>query len=476
MPLSVQLPISLDREDPRPLPVQLAGRIRERITGGILVAGDRLPSSRTLSGDLRIGREVVTLAYEQLAAEGWLVGRHGSGTYVAAAAGGPPTASLPAGPLGPHRSADRPPRDLDRSLQPGRPWTAGIGSALWRRIWRSMSDTRPDSAPLRAGDDAFRRLVAGELLRHRGVAVARDRVLATSGTTAGLIEAVVVLTEPGDRIAVEDPGYPRAVGAIQATGRVVVPVPVDPDRGLRVEKIPPDVRAVYCTPAHQYPLGATLDAGRRVELVDRARTEGFWIIEDDYDGELRFDVTPLPLLAALGPDVVLHLGTASKILTPTFGCGWLVAPAEVVAAVLAHRVSTGTAPGLPGQRAMTAMAATGDLARHLRRARIELGWRRTAVRQMLQSAGLTVIGDDAGSFLVVPLADPEHEGAVIAEAADGGLEVDGVQRHYAAPQRAGERAVTAGLVLGYAGAATRSDLSSRLDLVCRAVRSTGSGG
>ena len=153
---------------------------------------------------------------------------------------------------------------------------------------------------------------------------------------------------PGDVVAVEEPGYQRAVGALRAAGLRVVPAPVDAD-GLLIDSVPATREAVYCSPAHQYPLGGRMSAGRRVALVERARERGWLVIEDDYDGELRYDVAPLPLLAALAPDVVVHLGTTSKILTPTLGVGWMVAPPAVVTAILAHRDRTGSGPAPAGQ-------------------------------------------------------------------------------------------------------------------------------
>jgi GntR family transcriptional regulator/MocR family aminotransferase len=168
------------------------------------------------------------------------------------------------------------------------------------------------------------------------------------------------------------------------------------------------------------------------------------VIEDDYDGELRYDVAPLPLLAALGPDVVAHLGTTSKLLTPTLGAGWLVAPPAVRAAVLGLRDRTGIRPVRAGQRVFVAFAAHGDLARHLRRLRRELAERRAAVAAAVHAAGHVLEGDAAGAHVLVPLPDAGAERTVVDAAAARGVELDGLARHHAGhPGRAG-------LVLGYA--------------------------
>ena len=226
-------------------------------------------------------------------------------------------------------------------------------------------------------------------------------------------------------MAVEEPGYQRAVEALRSGGLEVVPVPVDGD-GLVVDALPAGLSAVYCTPAHQFPLGARLSAARRVALVARARTEGFLVVEDDYDGELRYDVAPLPLLAALGPDVVVHLGTASKLLTPTLGVGWLVGPPDVCAALVGQRDRAGVRPARAGQRVFAELAAHGDLGRHLRRLRRELAERRRAVVAAVAAAGRPILGDAAGAHVVVPLASASAEESVLATAAADGVTLDGL--------------------------------------------------
>jgi GntR family transcriptional regulator/MocR family aminotransferase len=225
-----------------------------------------------------------------------------------------------------------------------------------------------------------------------------------------------------------------------------------------VDALPPGLAAVYCTPAHQYPTGSRLSAARRMALVDRARAEGFLVLEDDYDGELRYDVAPLPLLAALGPDVVVHLGTASKLLTPTLGAGWLVAPPAVRSAVLAGRERSGGRPARAGQRIFAAFGAHGDLARHLRRLRRELAARRAAVVAAVRAAGLAVEGDAAGAHVLVPLPDGGTERAVVAAAVARGVGLDGVERHHSGPP------LRSGIVLGYAGP-SRDELERALPVV-----------
>uniref|UniRef100_UPI002458CFF3 MocR-like pyridoxine biosynthesis transcription factor PdxR n=1 Tax=Nocardia wallacei TaxID=480035 RepID=UPI002458CFF3 len=438
-----ELPLTVDRDAPVPLAVQVADRLREAATAGRLRGGDRLPSSRALATRLGVSRTVVTAAYDQLHAEGWLTGRHGSGTFLTASPD--PAPSPPAAP-------DESECDTLRyDLAPGTPCVEAIDRAAWRRAWRSASDRIPLARKDRRGEPDYRATVAEQLLRHRGLTAGSDTVvLATAGTGAAVGELAAALLRPGDTVAMEDPGYQRAVGAFRAAGVRVVPVPVDGD-GLRVDRIPRGVEAVYCTPAHQFPLGARMPAARRIELIEFARRAGIFVIEDDYDGELRYDTAPLPMLATLAPDTVVHLGTTSKILSPTLGVGWLVASPATAKAVVTHRESTGTGPSPAGQQVLVELARHGDLMRHLRRLRREMPPRRALVVDELRGGGLEVVGDDAGSHLLVPLPSAAAEERAIEAARRRGVLLDGLSRHYLGPQR------SFGVPLGYSSL-SRADL------------------
>jgi GntR family transcriptional regulator/MocR family aminotransferase len=454
----VQLPpLVLDRDGEHPLPVQLADALRAATAGGTLRPGDRLPSTRALAATLGVSRTVTAAAYDQLLAEGWVSARRGAGTYVEET---PPVDLGSEATLPPSRGSTVAVLPPGVDLSAGSPCLEALDPSAWRRAWRAAADAPPDAGPDPVGLPAFRAAVVEHLLRHRGLPADPGSVLATSGSSAAVAELARTFP-PGARVAVEEPGYRRAVSALRAAGCVVVPVPVDA-AGLVVDAVPPGVAAVYCTPAHQYPLGARLSAARRVALVDRARREGFLVVEDDYDGELRYDVAPLPLLAALGRDVVAHLGTASKLLTPTLGVGWLVAPPAVVDAVVAGRDATGIRPARAGQRVFVELAAHGDLARHLRRLRRELAGRRAAVVEALAATGVTVTGEEAGAHVVALLPDGDAERAVIAEAARHGVHLDGLTRHHSSPP------ATSGIVLGYAGP-SRAELLRALPIAATAL-------
>ena len=443
------VPLAVDRQDHRPLALQLADGVRAAAASGALRSGDRLPSTRALATTLTVSRTVTAAAYDVLQAEGWIGGRRGAGTFVIAA----PGLMAPKHPGPPRAQKQEPEQGID--LRPGTPWVSGLHPAAWRRAWRAAADPPPLTRPVPAGLPEFRAAVVEHLVRHRGLAVKPAAVLATGGSTAAVAELAAVLLRPGDLVAVEEPGYPRAVATLRAAGLHVLPVPVDAE-GLVVAALPDRARAVYCTPAHQFPLGATLSARRRLAVVAWARERAAWVLEDDYDGELRHHGAPLPLLASVGPDVVVHLGTASKILTPTLGVGWLVAPDDVVAAVCAHRSSTGVRPSPAGQRVLTALAVSGDLARHLRRVRRELLARRDLLVGALRAAGLPVRGDQAGAHLVVDLPGVAAERNAVRRAIDEGLLLDGLERFHDGPPGCH------GVTLGYAAPGRRSVLAAAL--------------
>nr|WP_218891119.1 PLP-dependent aminotransferase family protein [Actinomycetospora corticicola] len=442
----------MDRTAATPLAVQVADGLRAAALDGRLRVGDRVPATRTLARELGVSRTVTAAAYDQLVAEGWLGARHGAGTFVLAAPPGARRASVPAPD---DRNATSSSSADATDLRPGAPCLEVLDPASWRRAWRRAGDLPPSDRPEYAGVPAFRAAVGEHLLRHRGLVGAG--VLATAGATAGFGELVAVLTRRlgrPPRAGIEDPGYRRAVGVLRAAGAEVTPLAVDAE-GLVVGNLPPGLDLVYVTPAHQYPLGGRLPVARRAALVERARAEGFWLVEDDYDGELRYDVAPLPVLAALGPDVVVHLGTAGKIATPGLGVGWMVAPPALAADLLALRRATGTRPAPAGQQVFAAWVHDGGCGRHLARLRRELGVRRGLVVDAVRTAGHEVLGDRAGAHLVVPLPMGPVEREVVAAAWEVDVVVDGLAAHHLGA------AGVSGILVGWA-APSRVELEAAL--------------
>jgi len=466
--LPVELALAADRHAELPLTEQIAAQLRDVLTGGRLAAGERLPSTRALAAALGVSRTVVTAAYTQLFAEGWLEGRHGSGTYVApgavaplgagaapapVAAGPGPGPASPAPPLppvpaatatlaaGPRAAWLQPDPVPPVNLQPGIPWQAGIDPAAWRRAWRHAGTEPVSAQPDPRGHPALREALTGYLRRSRGVCVTADQILATRGVSAGLGLVTAALLRPGDRVGVEEPGYQAARAVFASRGARLVPCRVDGD-GLVVDELPDDLRLVYTTPAHQYPLGGRLPVPRRQALATWARSTGALIVEDDYDGEFRYDVAPLPTLFGLDPDVVIYLGTTSKTLTPTLGAGWLVARPDLIPALAAAAVDLGERVSGPVQHAVTELLASGELERHVRRMRHEYA-RRRAVMVTALAGRLT--GDTAGMHMVMELP-PGTATAVAAAARERGVEVATLDRYFGGPP------TLEGLMLGYGAA------------------------
>jgi GntR family transcriptional regulator/MocR family aminotransferase len=442
------LPVHVTRGAAEPLAVQIARQIRNAVSDGILAGGERLPSSRELAGSLGVSRTVVTAAYTQLFAEGWLEGRHGSGTFVAPGlfvANGPlATLEGANGSIGDIRVGAHGPSAPTRgaaqiSLRPGIPWAAGIDAAMWRRAFRYAGSQLPSGWPEIAGLPDLREELAGHLRRTRALPVTPDQVLITRGVAGGLALLAAEVVRPGDRVGVEEPGYPNARRVLAHAGAVVVPCPVDAD-GLVVDALPSDLRLIYTTPAHQYPLGGRLPVRRRQALIAWARRTGGLIVEDDYDSEFRYDVAPLPSMCGMDPEVVVYLGTTSKVLTPALGAGWLVTRPELVARLTTLREELGEKIPEPVQYAVLAMLRTGDLARHVRRMRLEYATRREAVTSALSGAGGTLRGETAGLHLVLELPDPQ---AVAERAQRRGVAVSSLDRYFAA------QVTTSGLVVGY---------------------------
>jgi GntR family transcriptional regulator/MocR family aminotransferase len=458
------LPVVVDRDDRSPLAVQISGQLRAAVAGGVLHAGDRLPSSRDLAATLGVSRTVVTNAYARLFAEGWLEGRHGSGTYVADAIAPnqwlgqvpEPASSKPAASLGVDEVEAAPwsahGQRILIDLQPGISWAEGIEPAVWRRAWRQAGTHLPSRWPDSHGLPELREEVAGYLRRSRGLAVTAAHVLVTQGVSSGLTLVADALLSPGDQAGMEDPGYPTGREVLRRAGARVVPCRVDA-HGIVPEELPGGLRLLYTTPAHQYPLGGRLPVSRRQALVAWARATGAFVVEDDYDSEFRYDVGPLPALHSMDPDVIVYLGTASKVLATALGAGWLVAPPELVERMAALRPRLGVRIPEPVQYAILALLRSGDLERHVRKMRLEYARRRAALVGVLDTVShrggvpLRLLGDTAGMHVVLELPDDYPTDRLIEAAAERGIAVYPLTRYFAGPPTIN------GLILGY-GTAT----------------------
>ncbi|WP_165676155.1 aminotransferase-like domain-containing protein, partial [Metapseudomonas otitidis] len=308
------LPVDLSgiRLDPaRGLSRQLYEALRERILDGRLGSRSRLPASRDLAALLGISRNTVTRAFDQLYAEGYVEGRVGDGTYVVELSTSPPMAlPEPPGPA-PSLALERlerhhlpaSPERAPRAFRIGVPAFDLFPFETWARLsarfWRKPSLARLGYGDP-AGDRGLRELVAAYLRSSRGLACDAEQVVITCGAQQAISLCAQLLVQPGDRVAVENPGYRAAGHAFAVTGAQVVGVPVD-NEGLVCAALPTvdNCRLVYLTPSHQYPTGVTLSLARRLELLEWAEREGGWIIEDDYDGEYRYSGVPLAPLASL---------------------------------------------------------------------------------------------------------------------------------------------------------------------------------
>jgi GntR family transcriptional regulator/MocR family aminotransferase len=473
--LPADLPVLVDRGGAAPLAVQISAQLQAAVAGGVLRAGDRLPSSRDLAATLSVSRTVVTNAYARLFAEGWLEGRHGSGTYVAAVTAprpqdrGPAATGAPGDPVGPGgRDGPAPARVPPAAtaagpgsitLEPGISWADGIDPAAWRRAWRQAGDHLPSRWPDPHGLPELREEIAAYLRRSRGLAVTAANVLVTQGVSSGLALLAGGLLPPRARAGLEEPGYPTGREVLRQAGAEVVPCRVDA-HGIVPGELPQDLALLYTTPAHQYPLGGRLPVSRRQALIAWAWATGAVIVEDDYDSEFRYDVGSLPALHSMDPDVVVYLGTASKVLAAAFGAGWLVAPPALVETLAARRPLVGARLPEPVQHAVLALLRSGDLERHVRRMRLEYARRRAALVEGLTAAGLDgagppprfrLLGETAGLHVVLELPADYPATRLIDAAAARGVTVFSLDRYFAGPP------AMSGLILGY-GTATVAQL------------------
>ena len=401
--------------------------LRDAARTGRLAPGLQLPSSRALAADLGLARNTVTDAYGQLIAEGWLTARPGAGTYVAdrSAAVAAATASAP--------PASRPPYDLragspDTAAFPRPAWLAATRRALATAPAEALGYTDPQGRP------ELRQALAGYLARARGVQLTPDRLVICSGFTQGLGLICQALRPRGAQaLAMEAYGQPRHRDIAAAAGLSVTTVPVD-GHGAMIDQLT-GVDAVLLTPAHQFPLGVALAPQRRSQVVAWAGATGGLIIEDDYDGEFRYDRQPVGAVQALAPERVVYAGTVSKTLAPGLRLGWLALPAALVPDVVAVKTLTDRHTSSLDQLTLAEFVSSGHYDRQVRRSRLAYRSRRDRLVDALRQHAprVRITGIAAGLHLLLELPDGHTEHDVITRAARHGLALEGLASYQRTP-------------------------------------------
>ena len=459
----MQFVIPLSRRG-EPLFRQVYQGLRQAILSGTFRAGERLPSTRDLAAELGISRTVVLLAYDQLVAEGFAGGRGGSGTFVAqglsaskpqqhnksarlrlsrygqSAAGCRLHRGLPRPPLGPLR--------YDFAYG-GRGDVDNFPFEMWRRIL--LRHAR--EAPVReldygaaAGSLALREAITIHVRRSRAVVCDPSQVIVVNGSQQALDLIARVLIERNDPVAIEDPQYQGTREIFRAAGARLLPVPVDRD-GLNPAKLPHTARVAFVTPSHQFPTGAILPLARRLALLDWAKRKDAVIIEDDYDGEFRYEGQPLESLQGLDTEGrVIYLGTFSRTIFSALRIGYLIAPKSLVPAFTSAKWLCDRHTATLEQETLAEFISTGMYERHLRRIRRRNTAHRTALLEAIYKYlgdRAEITGDGAGTHIVLWPAKRISENNVIAKAAALGVGVYGISRYFLARPR------RSGLMLGY---------------------------
>jgi GntR family transcriptional regulator/MocR family aminotransferase len=479
LPASFLPPIAIDSRGKIPMYRQLYSWFRRAILDGQMRPGQRVPSTRALAAELKISRIPVLNAYEQLLAEGYFETFVGAGTCVARSIPDDPQrpttekagkgSQQPEGKPGP-RPMSR--RGLALAQVPEQTWLDNLGAfrvslpaldhfpiGVWSKLVARHARKPPKGIMAYAGAMGyapFREAIAEYLGTVRGVRCDSSQILVTTGSQQALQLSAQVLLDPKDRVWMEEPGYPSARQVFMMAGAELIPVPVDDD-GTNIAEIishggrrSRDARAVYVTPSHQYPMGTTMSASRRMLLLSWAARSGGWIIEDDYDSEYRFGSRPIASLQGLDTDGrVIYVGTFSKVMFPALRLGYMVIPRDLVTAFAVARDAADVFSSTLYQAVMNQFIREGHFARHIRRMRMLYTKRRRALVNAIQAQMgdmLEVVGAEAGMHLLALLPRGVNDVAVSREAAKRGICAMPLSSCYSKPPARG------GLILGYGGA------------------------
>ncbi len=434
--LVADIRISLNFHDSRPLPMQVAYQIKELVHQGVIKAADHIPSTRVLAQQLNVSRGTIVSAYELLAAEGYVVSARGSGTRInPRLAQFPQTQQAQPRATGVETQAER----QVVALTPGLPDTDSVVCAAWRSAWRTACK-KVNGLPELAGLAQLRQEISEHVRQMRGLVVDPERIIITAGAREGLSLFLQVKSEI-QRVGMESPGYPSLRKIPTALGRNVVDVATD-DLGLDPTRLDDTCDAIVITPSHQYPYGGSLSGERRIAIADWAQQGARWILEDDFDSELRYVGQPLPTLTALAPENTLLLGTFSAVLSPTIACGYVIAPPMLVPQLLELRTIFGQPVSEITQLALAEYLASGALRRRTQRLRRIYRRRRDLVRSLLGAIPGTILRPITGGLHAVLICETPAEELVQRCLAEG-VAVTALKDHW------GGAGLENGIVFGF---------------------------
>ena len=454
--------IAVDRRAPKALHRQIYDAYRGAIIDGRLRPRQRIPSSRGLASELGVSRFPVLNAYAQLLAEGYLESRVGAGTVVSSSLPEQLTSCAPAGVgFATGRSGPRPVvrRSFLLREESSAPWLQGWGAfgvgqvavdQFPVQIWSSLVARRCRSMDPKSfhygdpmGSKALRESLASYLRTARSLRCEAEQVMITSGSQQALEISARVLLDSGNSVWIEEPSYCLAREVFALTGCHLIPVPVDQE-GLDVAagiKRCHKALTVFVTPSHQFPLGVTMSASRRFQLLDWAQRARSWIIEDDYDAEYRYESLPIASLQGLDANGrVIYIGTFSKVLFPSLRLGYVVIPRELSDYFLAIRRAMDLGPPTFYQEVLADFIGEGHFARHIRRMRVLYGERRRVLVDSINKelgSRVTVLGDEAGMHLAVMLSNQSRDTEIAERAARQSLRIWPLSPSYLGEARPG---------------------------------------
>jgi GntR family transcriptional regulator/MocR family aminotransferase len=441
-----------------PYYTQIYNGYRTAILSGRLSPGQRLPSTRTLAEEFHISRFPVLSAFDQLLQDGYLVGKVGSGTFVR-----DPVPDELSKPIAGRLPSPRALPSIDQGPLPGESlglFTVGLPALdrfphrVFSRLVRHHASVGSPQL-LAYGDPAgyppLREAITDYLRTARAVDCDPSQVLIVTGSQMALVISAIALTTPESTVCVEEPGYPGAQLALAMGGANIIRVGVDED-GIDVtaiRQVPDPINVVYVTPSHQFPLGASLEMVRRIELLSWAARRHAWIVEDDYDSEYRYSMRPLGALQGMDADErVIYVGTFSQALFPALRIGYMVVPRALVSEFVRIREGLDICPPTLFQLVLTDFLNQGHFARHLRRMRSIYLARRDALISAIQRHAADVLmlcNTDAGTHLVALLPNDVDDREVVRRAAEHRMYPKALSTCYATT------GASTGLILGYGG-------------------------